>query len=153
MSQYLIVKTYRLLTLLPTIDVDTVEVDYPGWIDATLGSYSGTIDGKLMKRYATPFQDPVPDQIKRWLVKLVDVEVKAKRGYSPSDQNPELCAKRAELTMTELNEAADPEKGLWDLPLRADMPTASGIKPSVLSRSDVTPYDWMRAQYIRSGRR
>jgi hypothetical protein len=150
-SQYLTVVKYALLSIMPEIGIDELEVQYPGWLAANLVLLSGNMDAQLAKRYATPFQAPYNTQLEFWLVRLMDPRAMIKRGVEPSDRQVQTLIEDAAKVAVELQEAADAEKGKYDLPLRADMPNASGLKPAVLSHSDVTPYDWMRTQAIRAG--
>jgi len=136
-----------LLTIMPQNGVDELMTQYPGWLDAMLVSYSGMIDARLAKRYATPFAAPVIAPIKLLLTRLVDPIAYTKRGVDTSDaQQDRLDAlyKQAELDLAEM---ADCEVGKYDLPLRADLPNISGLKqPAVLTRYENTAYEWPRRQ-------
>ena len=149
-SQYLTVEEFTKLCIMPMSGIDELETSYVDWLDSTLKSYSGLIDARLAKRYATPFQSPYPEQVKQWLVRLVNIRAQLKRGITPSDQQTQLLVDDAALVLTELQEAADAQNGLWDLPLRADTDTSGITKPKILFRSDATPYDWMRTQARRA---
>jgi hypothetical protein len=136
---------------MPEIGINELEVQYPGWIAANLTLLSGNMDVQLAKRYVTPFQAPYNTQLEFWLTRMMDPRAYLKRGVEPSDRQLQVLIDDAAKVELELQKAADAEKGMYDLPLRADAPNASGIKPSVLSHSDVTPFDWMRTQAIRAG--
>ena len=136
-----------MLTIMPMNGVDELQTRYPGWLDAMLTSYSGMIDARLAKRYATPFAVPVIAPIKLLLTRLVDPIAYTKRGVDSSDaQQDRLDAlyKQAELDLAEM---ADSENGKYDLPVRADLPNVSGLRqPQVLTRSEVSPFEWPRRQ-------
>jgi hypothetical protein len=136
---------------MPDIGIEELQAEYVGWLDATLTSYSGIIDSRLAKRYAVPFVSPYPDIIKNWLVRLVNPRAYLKRGLDPSDKQSQVLLDDATAVLLELKEAADAVNGLYELPLRADDPSTSGItKPKILFRSDSTPYEWIGRQARRA---
>lgn len=110
-----------------------------------LNERSSKIRARLVKRYAVDFTDPgpTPDVVLSWLRDLVDHDVQEYVGGTPEGREDEWIAKRAEKADAEIKEAADSEKGLFELPLRnTDLLGNSAINqggPYV--RSYLTPHD------------
>lgn len=110
-----------------------------------LNERSSKIRARLVKRYAVDFTDPgpTPDVVLSWLRDLVDHDVQEYVGGTPEGREDEWIAKRAEKADAEIKEAADAEKGLFELPLRnTDLLGNSAINqggPYV--RSYLTPHD------------
>src|SRR5688572_20817333 len=85
---------FKLLTIMPSPDVDMVEALEAGFLQAKLNTVSNWIEAQLAKRYAVPFgtqgatpSDPrteVPDIIEGWIVAIVTPAAYAKKGYNPS---------------------------------------------------------------------
>lgn len=131
--------------------VDEVEQLHPGFIEAHLRKKSGTIDGLLAKNFAAPFDAPYPDKVTEWLQRLVEPIVYLKRGVEQSDAQFATLIEDAKAANEELQNAANASENLWNLPLRSDLPKTDARRPSVLSRSDPTCYDWMARQARQAG--
>jgi hypothetical protein len=147
---YLTTAEFDLINSLPGISLDEIENNYPGWLSATLVSFSAVIDARLAKRYATPFASPVSEQVKNWLVRLVNIRVLLKVGTNSNDSQVQILLDDANLVLAELKEAADAKEGLYDLPLRADTNVSGITKPTILTTSDPNPYIGLRTQATRS---
>lgn len=132
--------------LLPVISV--VVAPTPNWVDVMLAGWSDQINARLRKRYAIPQTAPYPETILRWLTKLGTRDSYAKRGWNPtSEQDQASIETAAENVLKELIEAADSEKGLIELPLRADLQAASGVSQGgPLFYSEQSPYTGMTRQ-------
>lgn len=120
-AQYLTIDGFKDLTTLPDGFVDDVEAVYPKWLTAQLSYWSRWIDSRLRKRYQTPFaahdDDPAtPITVQGWLSRIVSARVMIKRGFDPSDKSMDLVSQDYEDALAEIVEAADEEKGLFDLP-------------------------------------
>ena len=141
-SAYLDLAAFRLRTCLPSIDIDAVEADTPGYTDARLQAHSARIDARLRKRYAVPFEaDPTaPEVVLEWLQRLVTLDVYAKRGADPNDPTMQRIAEQAQKAEDELKEAADAEKGLFDLPVRDDADASDITKGGPLCYTETSPY-------------
>lgn len=145
MTAYLTVAEFKLRTVMAQSNVDALELNEPGFLDAQLAGWTDQINARLRKRYAVPFASPVPPVVLEWLVRLVTPRAFLKLGVNPSDEQMTAIFKDAEMALAELKEAADAEMGLFDLPLRADR-SASGITGGTLAYSEQSPYTWMGRQ-------
>lgn len=138
---------FKTRSLLPPDYVDAVEAVQPGFTAAQLESCARLdIDARLAKRYAVPFAAPVPEAVKSWETRIVTHRVCLRRGVDPSDLQQADIRDDAAAAKREIEEAANSETGLFDLPLRADT-TASGIsKGGPRGYSEQSPYVWMDGQ-------
>ena len=140
MASYLSVEQFRTESLMPGVQVDALEQEHPGFLLAKLTRRSGAIDARLRKRYAAPFADPVPDKVIEWLLAGVTLAAYLKLGVDPLDAQIADIKAAAQLADEELQEAADSEKGLFDLPLRADTADTGISKGAPLGYSEQSPY-------------
>lgn len=145
---YLTLATYRDLTIAPASYVDDVESQHPGWVLGQLGFWTAWIDSRLKKRYAAPFDAASPPPVVLgWLARILDYELYLKRGINPTDEQSGDVKDRAAEARAEIKEAADAERGLFELPLRADTPAATGVsRGGPLMVSEVSPYTWSDVQ-------
>lgn len=146
---YLTPTTYALLTIAPPEYIPEVEIIAPGWLAAQLEYWSSWIDSRLKKRYATPFAAApnTPPAVTGWLARIVDRELYLKRGINPDDKQTEDVKDRALEAKAEVKEAADSAAGLFELPLRVDTPTVTGVsRGGPLMYSEVSPYTWSVVQ-------
>jgi len=148
MSSYLNISEFKLLALIPSAYVDEVELREPGFVVTQLEAVSADIDSRLRKRYAVPFTAPVPLTVRRWLSRIVTRETMLKRGIDPNDAQWAAYEKGATDAEAEIKEAADAEKGLFDLPLRANT-TTTGIQGGPLGYSESSPYVGLASQRDR----
>lgn len=140
MASYLTLAEFRARTVMPGVDVDGLEVIYPGWVLARLTIESASIDARLRKRYAAPFSAPVSDVVLGWLTAIVTEQAFRKRGIDPNDPQAAEYVADAKRARDEVLEAANSESGLFDLPLRQDT-TESGIsKGEPYGYSETSPY-------------
>lgn len=146
---YLSVDRFKTLTVLPRAWVDAVDRDTPGYVLAQLEQWSDHITARLRKRYPKAFGTdgrPVPGIIEKWLNHLVTLEVDLKRGVSQTDEQFQIIKTRAETALAEIQEAANGQTGLFDLP-SYDEGAESGIGaggPRVYT--EASPYAWTDAQ-------
>jgi hypothetical protein len=119
-------------SLLPRVVFDDIESVEPGWLQTALQDLSGSIDARLAKRYAVPFNltDP-PAIIRTWLVAMVDHMAWLKRGVSPVNEHFPAIEQRATKAEEQLKEAADSRDGLFDLPLQ------DGAASAVVARAPI----------------
>lgn len=149
MSVYLTFAEFRGLTVMPAADVDWIEATYPGWIDIQIRAASNWIDAQLVKRYAAPFAEPYPVQLLQWTERIVTPDAYLKRGVNPNDLQYEEIKQRRIDARSEIQQAADQENGLYELPLNAAA-TRVG-KGGPLFYSEASPYVWMDEQ-VQQGR-
>lgn len=146
MATYLVLSTYRARSGLPAAWVNGVETAAAGWIDTLLEDLSAQIDARLAKRYTVPFAAPPPRCVLRWLAAIADPIVLRKRGIDQTDEQYIDVRNMADQAWKEVEEAANGNTGLFDLPARADT-TASGIeRGGPLGYSEASPYVWTDVQ-------
>lgn len=140
MAAYLDVDGFKTLSLMPSDSIDEIDLE---WIDGQLAYWSRWIDSRLRKRYSVPFDaDNTPEAVTGWLARLVTVRCFLRRGVDPTDQQFDVIRQDADDAKAEIDEAANSETGLFDLPIRSDT-TATGIArgaPQVYS--EASPYVW-----------
>lgn len=139
-------------TIMPSVLVNRLQTERPGWIDARLEKRSRFIDAKLQKRYATPFNETSPPLVVvDWLIAIVTLEAYGALGVNPtSEMDQQLIVAPYLAAMKQIDEAADSETGLFELPARQDVPTSIGIvNGGPFGHSEQSPYvgfDDQRAQ-------
>jgi hypothetical protein len=144
LSAYHTITTLKLVSVMPSTDIDAREAAQPGWIGAKIEEVSGWIDGQLNKRYAVPFTAPYPAAVTRWTNHLVTFELYRRRGWDPQDQEAVMSQQDAENARTEIQKAADSVEGLYDLPLANGASRISKGGPRVYS--EASPYVFTDAQ-------
>jgi Protein of unknown function (DUF1320) len=150
MPGYVTVARMKLLSTIPDAFVDEVEAASPGYTLAQLDYFSKWIDAQLAKRYAVPFLPPVPEVVEMWVVRVVTPRVWSKRGVNATDEQWQAVAKDDADARTEIELAANGNLGLYDLPLRADLPDQSGIaRGGPLVYAEASPYVWTTRQAER----
>jgi hypothetical protein len=146
MAGYLNVQTFKSYTVAPAEYADYIESSEPGWLDGQLTIWSRKLDAQLRKRYAVPFDEPVPEAVKLWLAALVTWPLYLKRGIDPTDTMMSEIRDAHRDAWKEIQEAADLEKSRTDLPLRANT-TETGIsKGGVVHYAEASPYTWTTVQ-------
>ena len=147
MDAFLTLSEFRARTIMPAGDVDSLEVQTPGWTLGQLTSWTDRICSQLRKRYAVPFVAPYPETVKDWLARIVTIRCYLKRGVNPADPQMAVIKADCDDALKEISQAADSEKGLFDLPLRADVQTTSGVVVGgPMFYSEQSPYVWTGAQ-------
>lgn len=141
MPAYLSLATFKAATVAADESVDEVEARYPGWIDNQLAIKSQWLDSRLRKRYLFPLTTtPYPLVVTDWLSRIVTEVMMRKRGIDPTDEQAATYVTDRTTAEAEVLEAANAEKGLFDLPLRADTSTTGIVAPQVLGYSEASPY-------------
>jgi len=136
---------------MPQEDVDQLEVMQPGYLLAQLGTVSARIDARLRKRYAAPFEAPIPEAVLDWATRLTTPRAYAKRGFNPSSDPSfvQLVIDDAKTADAEIDAAADAVAGMYDLPLRQDSTVTGVSKGGPLGYSETSPYAWQTLQQTR----
>jgi hypothetical protein len=143
---YLTATEFRNETIMPAEHVDEINLIAPLWLGRQLLRVSGWIDSKLRKRYAAPFASPYPETVRDWLTRIVTHLCYLRRGVDPTDAQATEIKDSHDTAKAEIDEAANGELGLFDLPLRSDT-TATGIsKGGPLGYSEASPYVGFTAQ-------
>jgi hypothetical protein len=148
MAQYLTVESFTALAICPSEYIDYIEVQQAGWVDGQLTWWSGYIDSRLAKRYATPFaeNDP-PIVVQGWLARLVTPNIYLKRGVDVTDGQIQAVRDEADAAKSEIAEAANSKDGLYELPLRQSDPSGQGItRGGPLAYTETSPYVWQDQQ-------
>jgi hypothetical protein len=132
------------LSVAPTELFTGLETRYPGWLLSQLTYWSSWIDGRLAKRYTTPFAAPYPVAVTGWLARIVTSAAYHKRGVDPTDAQVAEVVADAERARAEVTEAANGNTGLWDLPTPTGTSAISKGGPSGYTETD--PYTWTDVQ-------
>ncbi len=148
MSQYLDPEGFRDASLMPPEYADAIEQMHAGWLDGQLTRWSNWIDSRLAKRYATPFDaDSPPPVVQEWLARIVTYRCYLKRGVDSTDGQIDSVKADSDAALAEVTEAANSQTGLFELPLRADLPGSQGVtRGDPLAYSEVSPYTWAELQ-------
>jgi hypothetical protein len=140
-TAYLTVTDFKTGSNMPDEDVDFLETAYPGYLDKRLLRVSATINALLKRLYAVPFEAPVPEIVLGWVTDIVTYDAYMKRGYNPGSQQDGQIKLDRDLAIAQIKEAGDSDEGLFDLPLRATAPEASGrTKSGPFGYSEQSPY-------------
>jgi Protein of unknown function (DUF1320) len=126
-SVYLTDSEFRLMTLLPVNVIDEVETRTAGWLTQQLTSVSSRIDARLTKRYDIPFVAPYPTTVQEWLTHIVSWRCYLKRGVNSLDSEAAEYKAQHDQALKEIEEAANSDIGLFELPRRQDQPNKSGV--------------------------
>lgn len=140
---YLSLTDFRSRSTMPTELVDKLESKRPGFLTWQLEYHSRkSIDDRLRKRYVVPFDEAKPPTAAvGWLIDLVTEIAYEAAGAPPNNPQATPWVDRAELARKEIAEAADAKEGLFELPLREDANSASGVTQGFpLSYSEQSPY-------------
>lgn len=140
MPAYLTLADFRLKTLLPVNVLDELEARTPGWLDEQLALVSSRFDARLAKRYAVPFSSPYPAVLGEWLASVVSMRALLKRGVSSLDEQWQEYKAQHDQALRELEEAANSETGLWELPLRSSGPALGVTQGFPRGYSEQSPY-------------
>lgn len=152
---YLDLAGFKARSIMPSADLDMLEVAEPGWIDTKLEDTSSEINARLAKRYAVPFgtamlnapRTDVPRIVLRWLSDIVTAACYAKRGVNPSSPYDQAAILDPAIqARAEIKEAADAEGGLFELPLLASSDVTGVSRGGPLSYSEASPYTWADRQ-------
>lgn len=150
-GSYLDVAEFKARTIAPASLVDGAHLAVPApwtaFVESRLKINTSRINARLTKRYAVPFAAPYEEIVLGWLTSMTTVDLYEKRGWDPSDAQAQRLIDAVAQAEAEMKEAADAEEGLYELPLRADLPTETGVaKGGPLGYSEASPYTWLDLQ-------
>ncbi len=138
---------FKARTIMPSEEVDAIELDSSGFINSRITVAESWINSKLRKRYEVPFTAPASEVYLGWVVAIVTPEAYRRRGWDPADAQSSMIEQDRKDAREQVQEAADSKDGLYDLPLRQD-DQSSGIKfGGPLGYSETSPYAWTDAQF------
>lgn len=144
---YLTVEEFKLDTVMPDGDVVDLEAQNPGWLARQLEKISAEIDAKLRKRYAAPFSAPYPLKVVGWLEAIVTLRAYQRRGFNPSAMQDQTILEAEKRAWAEIEQAADAEKGLFELPVTQGATATGVVRGGPLGYSEVSPYTWTDRQW------
>ena len=143
MANYLDTAALKVRTIMPALDFDALDSSF---VTARITIACSEINGRLRKRYAVPFNAPVPEVVCGWVTDIVTPELYFRRGWDPAEAQSAAILAAAERARAEIKEAADSNEGLWDLPI-LETSTSEGItKSGPLFYSEASPYSWTDVQ-------
>jgi hypothetical protein len=143
---YLTVEEFTIRATIPRSFVDDLERQEPGWVAMQLKQESGWINARLLKRYAVPFASPYPDTACYWLTLLVQAACLRRRGVNALDSGAIQWFEDEKAARLEVEKAANPENGTYELPLRDDT-TAEGVtRKGPSGYAEHSPYAWTDQQ-------
>jgi hypothetical protein len=159
-NSYLDVTELKARTIAPASLVDGLHLpagaDRTAWeefVEHRLVVGTSEINARLRKRYAVPFEAPVPEMVLAWLTAIVTPKLYERRGWDPSDAQAVEILAEAERSREQMKEAADSEIGLYDLPLLNDVTTDGISKGGPFGYAEASPYSAFDVQVetIRGG--
>jgi|GEM_PF-1021510 len=164
MAVYLSLAGFQARTVMPVALAARLETERPGWTLRRATHWSAWVEARLGKRYNVPFPawvdamsgsppaptgDPVvpspPWIVIEWVTRLVTKDAYGALGFSPTSAQDQAQildpVDGPNGVYAQAKEAADSVTGLFDLPLAAENPAASGIaRGGPLSYSETSPY-------------
>lgn len=148
-DSYLDIDGLKARTVMPSADVDALVATEGAFVATCLQDVSSEITSKLRKRYGQPFAGfvaPFPRIVMRWLADIVTPMLYDRRGWNPAQENRDSIEEAAERARKQLDEAADPQNGLYDLPPVDGALGTAITKGAPIVLADVTPYDGLDRQ-------
>ena len=148
MSQYATLSDVQQLASMPAADVAALEAAETGIVDAISTAISGFFDSKLIKRYAAPFETPYPPALVFAVARVVAYRLWLRRGYNPTGELDAAIRQDYDDAIEWLNEAANSETGLIELPKKDAALGGSHVGAGApLSYHEASPYTWADEQY------
>jgi phage gp36-like protein len=143
---YLTLQEFGLNTVMPASYVAELEAKAPGWITQQLTMTSSRLDSQLRKRYDVPFAAPAPPIVLEWVTRIVEVACWLKRGVRATDEQFLEYKARGERALQEIEQAANSETGLFDLPQSGTNTSAVATRGWPRSYSEQSPFVWADEQ-------
>jgi hypothetical protein len=151
MSCYVTVQDVQDLGILLQEDIDFLEARYPGIVLRLATKVSGYFDGRLAKRYGTPFVSPYDDGLVDAVAAITAYRLLVKRGGKPDGTKVAAAERAHDAAEAWIKEAADSKDGLVELVRTQATPRGetSINKGGPLGYSEASPYSWMDVQRER----
>lgn len=133
---------FQEITVMDPDGVQAVVDRRPQYLEARSDARFNQIMARLRKRYdvAVMSANP-PETVKLWWVALLTKDAYAARGFDPSAKDDEESILGAAREAEEaIKEAADSEKGLYELPLLQTLTTSGVSRGAPLAYSEASPY-------------
>lgn len=140
---YLTISELKDRSIMPPEEIDLLPVAF---VNSRIAIAESEVNSVLRKRYAAPFASPVPEIVLAWVTDLVTPELYFRRGWDPTEKQSLEILAAAERVRAQLQQAADQQGGLWDLPLRQDSNAEGVSKGGTKCYSEASAYDWLDAQ-------
>jgi hypothetical protein len=120
--------------------VDTVETKFAGIVVGKIQAVSGVFNAKLVKRYAAAFELPYPEALKYHVACVVAFKLWMVLGYNPEGALDQHLKTLHDASLAWLDEAANSETGLIELPPFEDPMVSAVNKGGPLSYTETSPY-------------
>lgn len=127
-------------TTMPQEFINELHASAPLWFDAQFAMIESKINAKLRKRYGAPFAAPVPETVLAWETDIITFRAYQRRGVDPTDAQMVDVKNAHDAAWREVDEAANAETGLFDLPLRENTTESGIVKTSTLAYSEKSPF-------------
>ena len=128
-------------------EIARVESAFPSFVAQNAESVSRLIDSLLVKRYAVPFVEPVPETVRFHCAQLVAQRIWRRHGDSPTNQaKTDAVNDFAKDALAYFREAADAQNGFVELPRREDQDGSAVTKGGPFVSSQQSPYAWQDDQ-------
>ena len=153
MAGYIDVAYLKSMGSLPSTFIDELlptDPSDPNVVETTIEGVSRYMDSFLLKRYATPFQEPVPISVKFHCAQIVSHQLRIKVGFDPNSQQDEQIIRLRDEAFDWLKMAASASEGLVELPLREPDPGEKDATGVAHQKTQTFSYhntiNWHRAQ-------
>jgi hypothetical protein len=103
--------------------------------------------GNYTTAYSYAAATAVPETLLRWLTLMVSLDVWKRHGTNTADPQFSALADDVKVAKAELEEAANSNTGLWDLPVSEDQGSAIDTG-GPFGFSDSSPYAWTDRQVV-----
>lgn len=130
----------KMLGDMPPNLVDTVEAKFPGIVQGKVRAVSGLFNTKLVKRYPRAFEAPFPEALKLQVACVVAFKLWMVLGYNPEGALDQHLKTLHDEAIAWLNEAANGETGLIELPQSEEAMASAVDKGGPLAYTEASPY-------------
>lgn len=142
----------KLTGIMPAGDIDLLESQAPGCVDAIAKDVTAQFSSMLRKRYSSiPY--PPPFELKSYASHVVVYRLFLRRGFNPKSEQDQLIKSSYDDAIRWLREASDPKGGLVVIGMPADQTEDAVNVGAPLAYGEASPYTWMdkQAEILRQG--